>query len=290
MRTILLLFLALPQTLVARGQAAPPQQSQNPSPMVEYARPHIRLSELRPPGRREPLTIGTLFLPQKLKRGSTIPLLIHFHGFTWIPEQAAATRNTAVITAQLGSGSGVYTRVFTRAEQFAELIAEAEKLTGARFAPITISAWSAGYGAVREILRVPENQARVERLLLLDGLHTGYLAGAPGPRESALETDKLDVFLQFARAAMAGKKRMLITHTEIYPGTYASTTETADYLLRQLPMARKPVLRWGPMRTQQLSQAKQGRLLVQGYAGNTAPDHVDQIHALADFLRMLDKL
>jgi hypothetical protein len=41
------------------------------------------------------------------------------------------------------------------------------------------------------------------------------------------------------------------------------------------------------METQQLSEAKAGNLLIIGYAGNSAPDHVDQLHGLPDYLRWL---
>ncbi len=36
---------------------------------------------------------------------------------------------------------------------------------------------------------------------------------------------------------------------------------------------------------QQLSEAKRAGFLLAGYAGNSAPDHVDQLHALATFLK-----
>jgi len=65
----------------------------------------------------------------------------------------------------------------------------------------------------------------------------------------------------------------------------ASTTETADYLLAQLGLKRRPTVKWGPMQMQQLSEVRQGRFLLVGYAGNSAPDHVDQLHSLPDFLR-----
>jgi hypothetical protein len=79
---------------------------------------------------------------------------------------------------------------------------------------------------------------------------------------------------------------MILTHSEIFPGTYASTTETAEYLLRGAGLRRRPVLRWGPMGMQQLSEARGGKLLVLGYAGNSGPDHVDQLHALADLVKL----
>ena len=255
--------------------------------MVEHARAHPRLKEEQSPGRREKLELGTLFIPAQLKPKTNSPLLIHFHGGTWLPEVAAARVQTAVITIQAGSGSGVYARAFAEASRFAKLLQEAEAKAGVKFAPVTLSGWSAGYGAIREILKVPDNYARVDRVLLIDGLHAGYVGGKPGPQESQLETDGLQIFLQFARDAAAGKKRMLITHSEIFPGTFASTTETADWLLRQLGLKRKAVLRWGPMQTQQLSEVKQGRFHLVGFAGNSAPDHVDQLHSLPEYLRWL---
>jgi hypothetical protein len=47
------------------------------------------------------------------------------------------------------------------------------------------------------------------------------------------------------------------------------------------------VLRWGPMQTQQLSEVSAGQFRVIGYAGNSAPDHVDQLHSLPEYLRWI---
>ena len=79
-----------------------------------------------------------------------------------------------------------------------------------------------------------------------------------------------------------------MTHSEIFPGTFASTTETADYLLGQLNLRRRATAKWGPMQTQQLSEVRAGKFLLIGYAGNSAPDHVDQLHSLPEYLRWLD--
>src|SRR5262249_16338640 len=262
---------------------------QFPSPMVETTRAHPRLKEEKPPGRREKLTVGTLFLPEKLKREGTVPLFIHFHGGTWLPEVAAAHHEkAAVITIQLGSGSGVYGKAFADPKTFGDLLREAETRAGVRFHPVGLTAWSAGYGAVREILKVPEHYQRVRFVLLLDGLHASYVSGKPGPLESTLRPEDLEVFVPFARDAAAGKKQLIVTHTEIFPGTFASTTETADYLLKQLQLRRKAILEWGPMQTQQLSEVRRGKFRVAGFAGNAAPDHVDQLHALPDFLKWIE--
>jgi hypothetical protein len=264
------------------------QQAQNPSPMVEHTRPHPRLAETAPPGRRERLATGTLFIPEKLEKSKRLPLFIHFHGAAWVAE-VAATRSGrfAVISVEAGSGSGAYARKFADHGLFAAMLDEAAKKTGIAFGPISLTSWSAGHGAIREILAVPENYARVDKVLLIDGLHTGYAGGKPGPQESALERDHLDIFLQFARDAVAGRKTMIVTHSEIFPGTFASTTETADWLVAQLGVERRAVLKWGPSKTQQLSEVRAGKFRMMGYAGNSAPDHVDEFHGLPEYLKLL---
>ena len=268
--------------------AAGAQQPQNPSPMVEHTRAHPRLEKTTPPGRRETLELGTLFLPAKLKLKSSTPLLFFFHGGTWLPELAASRNaNTAVISIQIGAGSGVYARAFANAQRFSNLLREAETKAGVKFAPVALGGWSAGCAAIREILNAPDAYALVQKVLLVDGVHTGYIGDKPGPLESQLDTDNLNIFLQLARDAVDGKKRVIITHSEIFPGTYASTTETADYLLQQLHLTRRPVVTWGPMGTQQLSEVRQGKFLLIGFAGNSAPDHVDQLHSLPQYLKWL---
>jgi hypothetical protein len=42
------------------------------------------------------------------------------------------------------------------------------------------------------------------------------------------------------------------------------------------------------MNTQQLSEVRAGKLRVLGYAGNAAPDHVDQLHSLPDYLTWIE--
>jgi hypothetical protein len=284
LRSALAVFL-LPCFLHAEDRPA----GQNPSPMVEHTRQHPRLREEKPGGRREKLAIGTLFLPEKLKLEGKVPLFIHFHGGGWLPEVAAARHGgTAVIAVQLGSGSAVYGKPFAEPGTFARLLEEAETRAGAQFGPIALTSWSAGYGAIRAILRDQAAYERVSRVLLIDGLHAGYEGGKPGPLESRLAEEDLRVFVQFARDAVDGKKHMVVTHSEIFPGTFASTTETSDYLLAQLGLKRQATLKWGPMGTQQLSDSGKGKLRVLGYAGNSAPDHVDQLHSLPEYLKWLE--
>ena len=258
------------------------QTQQNPSPMTENTRPHPRIEKRETPGLRVALSTGELFQPAGLKHGKKTPLLIHFHGGTWVPEQVIASKHkVAVLAVQLGSGSSVYARPFREPASFAALLDEAQRAAHTEFSPIVISGWSAGYGAIREILRVDANVPKIDAVILIDGLHVSYNPeGKPGP----LQPEGLKPFLDYARQAVAGHKRMLILHSEIFPGTYASTTETAEWLLKELNIKRHPVLKKGPMGTQQLSEAKSGKFEVLGFAGNSAPDHVDLLHSLGSWL------
>ena len=152
----------------------------------------------------------------------------------------------------------------------------------------TLVGFSAGHGAVRAILRTPRHFDRVSAVLLLDGMHTAYVPdGKPIAAGGSLDTTNLVAFADFARAAIAGKKPFLVTHSEIFPGTFASTTETADWLLATLGLHRTPVMQRGPRGMQQLSEVRAGQFELLGFAGNSAPDHVDQLHPLPVFLGML---
>jgi hypothetical protein len=237
--------------------------------------------------RTRPLFSGPL-----VNTGEPVPLVVHFHGAPWLIEQhiAAHLPRAVLVTVQLGAGSSVYGRPFTDEKVFSALIAEAARLAGAKrgWSSITLTGFSAGYGAIRAILRHREHFTRVDGVLLLDGFHAGYATDAHQTfgRGSILSRD-IDSFLSFAREAAAGRKFFVITHSQIHPGTYASTTECSNELLQKLGLMRQMSIRRGPDGMQQLSEAGKGRLRIFGFAGETAPDHIDHLHAMPHWLRLL---
>lgn len=255
--------------------------------MVEHSRAHLRLKEQTPPGRREKLELGTLYIPAGARVSKRPAVLFFFHGGIWLPEVAGQRNRTAIVSVQAGSGSAAYARLFEDPKRFLKLLAEAESKGSFRSGRVLVGGWSAGCGAIRQILHDPDSYKRVDGALMIDGIHTDYEDGKPGPLESKIGTGNLEIWLKLGRDAIAGRKRAIMTHSEIFPGTFASTTETADYLVTRLGLKLHPVLKWGPMGTQQISEASAGRLLVIGYAGNSAPDHVDQLHALPVFLKWM---
>ena len=260
------------------------QLPQNPSPMTESTREHGRLKNHPVSGVHHTLSVGTLLIPSG--RLAVRPLAIHFHGeSSYVEAGIHRWRETAAVISVLASGgSETYSAAIGSGEKFRQLLSEAEQKCKCAFKPVYLTSFSAGYGAVREILRDPLSVKRVDGVVLADSLHAGYETGdKPGP---IIPTD-LDSILDFARLAVKGTKRMLVAHSEVFPGTYASSTETADYLLGKLGLKRKPVLRWGVFGMQQLSEVRSGSFQILGYAGNSAPDHIDHFHAIFDLLKRL---
>jgi hypothetical protein len=272
---------------------------QNPSPMSDSTRPHPRVERYDVPGHRSLLSIGTLYMSPAFDSAERHPLVVHFHGAPWLVDHHIRQHRpqAALVTVHLGGGSRVYADAFAERERFATLLREASERVAERvgrtveFDSIVVTSFSAGYGGVRSLLLHPEHYARINTVLLADSLHASYRGDAVPARSADLPVDEatLDPFIRFATDAASGHKRMTITHSEVYPGTYASTTETTDVVLKHVKVPRARVLRDGPIGMQQLSEARRGNFHVAGYAGNSAPDHMDHLFALGELLAYTDK-
>jgi hypothetical protein len=300
---VVLCAVALPAALLAQTPMVPPAAGQNPSPMVEHTRAHTRLANEEPRGIRRrfngPLDKPVqVFLPLGTRLDRPLHLVVHFHGAAFIPEVAVSRLGSPFISAtvNIAPGSGAYDRTFSDPAVYDSLLAavgrELAAASGKRASVnrVTLVGFSAGHGAIRAILRDPRHFESVNGVLLLDGLHTSYIPeGTVVEKGGVLDTTNLVAFTRYARAAVRGERRFLITHSEIFPGTFASTTETSDYLIDALGLKRKPVLQWGPGGMQQLSEVQRGQFEIMGFAGNAAPDHIDQFHGMPEFLRRLER-
>jgi hypothetical protein len=271
------------------------QPSATPNLTDTWLRDHKRIERTETPGKHAVLATlngATLYVGPGVNLEKPTPLVVHFHGAPWIVEQHIANHlpKAALVTVQLGTGSSVYGKPFVDERMFTELIREAELSAGAKrgWSTITLTAFSAGYGAVRSILRHKAHFERVNGVLLLDGIHAGY-----EPEQTTLSAGgsvllkDLDAYLELAREAAGGRKYFVITHSQIHPGSYASTTECTNQLLRDLGLRREMYVRRGPMGMQQLTRVKRGKFRVFGYAGETAADHVDHVHAMPYWLGLL---
>ncbi len=298
---ILISFILITLSCCSLSNKSNKPINQYPSPMEEKTRRHERVPNEPIPGNiyfvdrifEKPIEI---FVPKGIQFSDDVSLLIHFHGASYVAKYAVTHCKQPVILANinLGGGSSTYETPFIDGVNFFEIVNAVKHIfrqnvrSDFNFQKILISSFSAGYGSVRAILRNQQNYQLIDGIILLDGLHTDYIPEKTVLAEGGqLNTEKLTPFLNFAKLAANGEKAFIITHSEIFPGTYASTTETADFLVNALDLQRKPVLKWGPTGMQQISEASQGRLEIFGFAGNSARDHVDHFHALHHFLNLI---
>lgn len=290
---VLCLVLILPS---CRAPEVTTMRPQNPSPMAEYTRPHHRIPIDSVPDAGITIDLsggfqGKLYVPDKWKNEDQASLLIHFHGDSRVAQYAIDQQSTpwVLFHCQWGSGSSAYSRPIQElgANAFLDTILSAvqKMLPETQIASICLSGWSAGYGAARSLISDANTASRIDGILLLDGLHCSYVPeGKVMAEGGAIDSTQMQVFLDWAKLAAAGKKSFLFTHSSVFPGTFASTTETAEYLLQSLGIKRQPLLAEGPMGMQQTSVAGQGKFRILSFAGNSAPDHVDHYHGIGAFL------
>jgi LysM repeat protein len=229
------------------------------------------------------LRTGVALLPQEggITGSGRFDVMFHFHGHDPVRKEWVRVMNGAVLVGvTLGIGSGVYSSSFSNPHLFTQLIADIEKMvakkTGresAKARRIGLSAWSAGYGAIEQILTQKAGD-RVDSVILLDGLHSGTDA-------------QLEPFVKFARKAKAGNKFMFVSHSSIIPPGYASTTEVTNRLLSKLGnMPRKAKPRASdPMGLELIRRFDAGNLRVRGFRGNGKLDHCAHIGLYRDVLR-----
>jgi hypothetical protein len=298
MKTWFIILLSLAASAAAQ-EAPPGQMNQFPSPMVDHIRAHERIENKKIPGVSIVLKNALskpveVYFANRGHESCPMDLLIHFHGLSYVPKHAVYISKHPLILAvvNLGSGSSVYENAFQSPSTFPKLVemitqtASERKATKIKTSRVYLSSFSAGYGAARAILK--HHSSAVDGVVLLDGLHTNYVPSRRVLSQGGtLNGENLKDFIRYARLAMDNKKKLLITHSEIFPGTYASTTETTDYLIRSLHLQRHPVLKWGPVGMQLLTETRAKGLTILGFAGNSAPDHVDHFHGLPIFLKMI---
>jgi hypothetical protein len=118
-------------------------------------------------------------------------------------------------------------------------------------------------------------------VVLLDGLHTGY-------SHETLSAPTLAPFVEFAREASESRKLMFVSHSSIIPPTYASTTETANYLIWKVGGRPEPASPRAadPMGLELIARFSQGDFHVRGYSGNAALDHCAHLGLYRDVLKV----
>jgi hypothetical protein len=215
-----------------------PVRQLRPAPRTEAAADAALVRD-----RRSPVSGGLLMLPPSFhSQDGAYDLVIHFHGNTDLVEESfgLAGVNAVVVIMNLGVGSGPYEDRFGNPGALPEVLErtqttmEKRGLLHPHLRRLALSGWSAGYGAVLKVLEQPALAAKVDSVILLDGIHVGYQ-----PWNNDLIMERLAPFVRFAREAVEGRRLFVITHSDITPaGHYAGTRETTDAVLREVGVER----------------------------------------------------
>jgi hypothetical protein len=210
-----------------------------------------------------------------------VDLIVHFHGAMVADEEWRANVFAGVVVSVNlpGYGAAQYREMFARSDLFGALVDDAVRRVGATHVRrLGLVSWSAGYGAVQNVLSDPRYYAMVDTVVLLDGMHASY-------KERLPDEASISVFELFARDAVLGDKQLIVTHSSIVPHAYASTTETATMLLSSVGAERVEETRTHARRMVEWYHADKGGLHVRGFRGDGWRDHLDQARLVGEAVR-----
>jgi hypothetical protein len=217
-------------------------------------------------------------------------VIMHFHGGNAARKALVGhARGLALAGYDMGNGSGAYSQPFASSMLFDELRGGVEKALrahsnrpDARIRRLALSAWSAGYGAVNAILR-HAGPGAVDAVILLDGFHSGYLAGDGG----RVDLHNVEPLFEFARLAADGQRFFYVTHSQVETEGYASTTEMCDLLLSALRLRRLAGRPDGdPLAL--TSYAERQGFYLRAFGGFDERAHCDHLRHLGEAARMLE--
>jgi hypothetical protein len=236
-------------------------------------------------------SIGQMIAPHKggITKSGGFDVIVHFHGHEPVRKEFVKSADGVVLVGiDLGIGSGVYGSTFSAPNVFTNLLKSVEsemaRRTGnenAHVRKLALSSWSAGYGAVEQILRQPAGR-KVDAVVLLDSLHAGYV----DEQAKTLKLPQIEPFIEFAKRSVGGDKLMFVSHSSIIPPGYASTSEVADFLVDQLRGKPRKTAREDVLGLDMYERYDRGGFHMRGYTGDDKPDHCAHIGLIRDVVRV----
>jgi hypothetical protein len=231
-----------------------------------------------------------LFVPEGYEHrpDGAVDLLIHFHGdpqTVW-NNAAQAKLNAVIVTANYNGLSGVFSKPFSDPKLFQALLDDAlaklreqPDFDDAHWDRIVVTSFSAGYGAVREILKQPHYREAIDGILAGDSLYasTDEADGTPVDEQMA-------DYKTYADMAARGEKTFVFTHSDVVTPTYESTRETGDELLAHLKLTPTEIDQPGLGTLRFTRTAKQGGFALWGAAGDKGDDHMAHLRYMAEWL------
>jgi hypothetical protein len=235
------------------------------------------------------ISMGQFIAPKRggMTKSGAFDVLIHFHGHEPVRKEFVKAGNGIVLVGiDLGIGSGAYSNAFASPHVFQQLLDSIEREMArrsgrpqAKIRHLGLSSWSAGYGAIQQILMQPAG-AKVDSVILLDSLHAGYVGDGPEVAPTGLGP-----FVEFARKAAGGKRFMYQSYSSIIPPGYASTREVAHFLIDALRGRSRATRRADVLGLSMDERFDRGNYHVRGYLGDDKPDHCAHLGLIKDVVK-----
>jgi hypothetical protein len=216
---------------------------------------------------------NVVFVPEDCS--GPFDVVLHFHGAYPYVKEVVEKANLRSVVAVFNAGNGAerYGQAFQPAGTLSSLLKQVSAAAGplcggstAKPKRVALSAWSAGYAATEKLVTRPEDRARVDAVLLADGLHAGFI----DPFKRVFAPNALQVFRELGEQAKRGDKLLAITHSSIATDGYASTTECSKLLLKSLNVpARGPWV-----------SGDAGAFSIEGSAGDDKAAHITQFRRM----------
>ncbi|HJP83139.1 MAG TPA: hypothetical protein VJ835_06490 [Fimbriimonadaceae bacterium] len=234
----------------------------------------------------------TLFIPDSWQPVDRPAITVHFHGAAWfaIEEHLRRGLKEPLLGIYLGEGSSVYQKPFEDPERWPVLLSHViAELGGKSISRVDMTSFSAGYGAVRELLKQPGPIAIIHRLVLADSMYASFTSDGDHTPLSA----QINPYVEFAKLAIEGKKEFVVTCSQVTTETYANSAACAEELVKKLGgrlMLADPTL--PPTRGKDfplLSRFDSVGFHVWAYGGTDAMAHMTHPRHIADIWRALDE-
>lgn len=271
--------------------AAPPAWDEEPrtndAPLSGCAIPDMGMGPYVEVPSASPFLAKVYVPKERIGQSDAYHLLVHFHGGEPVRKLMVLEDFDYVIaTIDRGNGSSAYLGSVKDRKAWDELIAGIDEHVSRAMGrnmktdDVLVSSWSAGYKAVEELLRLAPQPPELHGLVLLDSLHASKPIGK----------GQLDGFIRAGKRATKDPAFFFtMVHSAIIPEGYASTTDTANYVLTRVGAHRQEVTDGGQDRLPLRTVAQKGRFEVRGYAGNDKAAHCDQLRLLSIILHRQKK-
>lgn len=272
------------------GACSAPADERRPQPSAPILREPAGYREVLAVGHRAALPNAELFVRSGFEppEDGVVPLFVHFQGGTKVAAEnfVRMDRNGVLIASTLGGRSSAFSEPYRDRSAFAALLLAGERELSAhckrplRFGSIAITFFSAGYGAVRELLKDEEWRTRIDTLVSADSIYAAVVADSV----RAPRLDDVEGFVRFAQSAARGEKTFVLAHGR-YQTDYASTFETAALLRAAVAAELRPADTTTERGIPIANEAHQGGFHCYEFAEATAGIHVDLLYFVPEMVR-----